>query len=93
MPSFDLALLSTDTFFRYQVTGHMRNATSASGQKYQGISGVVENKSSPRVSNGNHVTEITEKPPIPELPATQTNVKSAGLLNRTISATRYFKFM
>lgn len=75
-----------------KVNGHMRNATSTSGQ-YQGISGVIENKSSPRVSDGNHVTEITEKPPSPELPAPQTNVKSAGLLSRTISATRYFKFM
>ncbi|XP_019105986.1 uncharacterized protein LOC104897533 isoform X1 [Beta vulgaris subsp. vulgaris] len=66
-----------------------RNAKSASGQnEFQGASGAVENISSPTVSNGTRITHITEKPPGSELPP-----KSAGLLSRTISATRYFKFM
>ncbi|KMT09161.1 hypothetical protein BVRB_6g132660 isoform B [Beta vulgaris subsp. vulgaris] len=65
---------------------HSRNASSTSGQKeFQVISGAGENISSPKVSNRNHVTA---KPPSSELPP-----KSAGLLSRTISATRYFKFM
>lgn len=77
-----------------EVNGHPRNASLALGMKeHQEISGAEENHSTPRVSHGNRVTEITEKPPSPELPETQPNVKSAGLLSRTISATRYFKFM
>ncbi|KAL2903868.1 Paramyosin [Bienertia sinuspersici] len=77
-----------------EANGHTRNAISASGLKeYQEISGAVESNPSAKISNGDQVTEIVEKSPSPELPATPNNVKSAGLLSRTISATRYFKFM
>ncbi|XP_057542050.1 uncharacterized protein LOC130820625 [Amaranthus tricolor] len=71
-----------------------RRATLASGEKEcQGTSGAYDINSSPRVSNGIQITEITEKPSSPESHAAQSNVKTAGLLSRTISATRYFKFM
>ncbi|KNA15432.1 hypothetical protein SOVF_098290, partial [Spinacia oleracea] len=76
-----------------EVNGDPSKASSSSGlTEYQRISEAVENSPSPspRVSSRSNVSEITVKPP--ESPTTQPNVKSAGLLSRTISATRYFKW-
>ena len=56
-------------------------------------SAAVDNNNNLRVLNSNHITEITEKPPGPVLPEVQPNVKRAGSISRTISATWYFKFM
>ncbi|XP_021745332.1 uncharacterized protein LOC110711260 isoform X1 [Chenopodium quinoa] len=77
-----------------EANGDPSNASSTSGlTECQKNSGAVKNNASPRVSPRCNITEITEKPSSPELPATQPNVKSAGLLSRTISATRNFRFM
>ncbi|CAO2829766.1 unnamed protein product [Amaranthus hypochondriacus] len=78
----------------YEVKKLRRSATTPSDQKeYQGTSAAVDNNNNPRVLNGNHITEITEKPHGRELPQVQPDVKRAGFISRTISATRYFKFL
>lgn len=72
-----------------EVKQNLRNATSARGLKEEGISATVDNiaNTSP-VSNGNDVSESSEKPPSPELPQSLR----PGFLSRTFSAAQYFKF-
>lgn len=83
----------------------LRNAASATGLKVsQGISGAMDITPSPGLSNGNHVSprlfnrshapKNTEKTPTaaPELPPRQPNVRSTGVLSRTISVIQNFKF-
>ncbi|KAJ8439128.1 hypothetical protein Cgig2_027054 [Carnegiea gigantea] len=83
----------------------LRNATSVSGLKVsQGICGAMDiapslglsngNHVSPRLFNRSHVPQNTETTPTaaPELPPRQPNVRSTGVLSRTISVIQNFKF-
>jgi len=70
----------------------------------QGISGAMDitpsprlfrgNRVSPRLFNGSHAPENTEKTPTadPESSPRQLNVRSTGVLSRTISVIQNFKF-